>query len=187
MQKSIEDRMERMELKIDMQHRAMESSVEALHTSLERRADESREDRVITRVDLRCDIVEKRLEKIAHAVGIKHVVNAGDDEEDRKRLKMRLKEALSIQNAHDRVHLNEPEGFFEYFLGIRPPNGRVGKQGSRCGWGFARGGVRFATVSNKTKVCWTVADQSTRVQAHSPTLKVHARCAFPHRTPATRE
>jgi hypothetical protein len=61
------------------------------------------------------------------------VVSAGDDNEDRKRLKMRLKEALKMQHADpdDRVIRSEREGFLEYFFGIREPNSRIGKQGSR--------------------------------------------------------
>jgi hypothetical protein len=134
MQQSIESRMERMESKMDEQHRVTERSMEALRSSLQRvDGVESKDDRVIAKVDTRCDGMERRLDKISHAVGIRNVVNVGDDNEDRKRLKMRLKEALTIQNA-DRVSACEPEGYLEYFLGIRPSNGRIGKQGSRYGW-----------------------------------------------------
>jgi hypothetical protein len=139
---SIENRVERMEAKMDEQHQATERSVEALRSRLEHRVDPNAEkkaeppDRVAAKVDARCDGIERRLDKIAYAVGIRHVVSAGDDDEDRKRLKMRLKEALTIQNANDRVSVTEPEGYLEYFLGIRPPNGRIGKQGSRYGWGW---------------------------------------------------
>ena len=145
----MEDRMERIESKIDDQHKAMETSVETLRGCLEHRSIDGmgkekqtcyqEEERVIAKIDVRCDGMERRLDKIAHAVGIRNVVSAGDDDEDRKRLKMRLKEALTIQNANDRVTASGSEGYLEYFLGIRPPNGRVGKQGSRFVWGF---GVR---------------------------------------------
>jgi hypothetical protein len=140
---SIENRVERMEANMDEQFRAMERSVEALRSSLEHHVDSGvgkkadPPDHVPSKVDSQYDGIERRLDKIAFAVGIRNVVSAGDDNEDRKRLKMRLKEALTIQNANDdRVSVAEPEGYLEYFLGIRPPNGRIGKQGSRygCGW-----------------------------------------------------
>ncbi len=129
--------MERIESKMDDQHRAMESSVEALrgclkHCSVD--GVETKEDRVIAKIDARCDGMDRKLEKIAHAVGIMNVVSAGDDDEDRKRLKMRLKEALTIQKANDQVSASGSEGYLEYFFGIRPPNGRIGKQGSRFVW-----------------------------------------------------
>jgi hypothetical protein len=130
MEKRIEDRMERMESKMDGQHRATQISVEAQRSSCVHLVD-GVEQRLIAKIDSRCDGVERRLDKIANAVGIRHHVSAGDDDEDRKRLKMRLKEALTIQNANDRVSASWSEGYLEYFLGIRPPNGRIGKQGSR--------------------------------------------------------
>jgi hypothetical protein len=138
MKESIEERMERMESKMDEQHRTTERSMEALRSSLDRRAGgaDKNDERVITRIDARCDGVERRLDNIAHAVGIRSAVSAGDDDEDRKRLKMRLKEALAIQNANERVSTSTPEGYLEYFFGIRPPNSRIGKQGSRCVWGW---------------------------------------------------
>jgi hypothetical protein len=136
----MEDSMKRMESKMDDQHRATETSMEALHRSCleHRRVDGAtvKSERVIAKIDSRCDGVERRLDKIANAVGVRNVVSAGDDEEDRKRIKMRLKEALTIQNANDSVSASGQEGYLEYFLGIRPPNGRIGKQGSRSVWGW---------------------------------------------------
>jgi hypothetical protein len=141
MQKGLEDRMQRIEdntqrieSKMDAQHRATEQGLEALRSRPDHRAGgaDKNDERVLAKVDARSDGVERRLDKIAHAVGIRNAVSAGDDDEDRKRLKMRLKEALAIQNAHDRVSASWVEGYLEYFFGIRPPNGRIGKQGSRC-------------------------------------------------------
>ena len=149
MQKRIEDRMERMESKMDDQHSVTERSVEALRSSFVHHVDgvEKKEERVVAKIDARCDGVERRLEKIAHAVGIRNVVSAGDDDEDRKRLKMRLKEALTLQNEDDRVSASGSEGYLEYFFGIRPPNGRIGKQGSRFVWGVLWCALRRASIA----------------------------------------
>jgi hypothetical protein len=161
---SIENRVERMEAKMDEQHRAAEKSVEALRSRLEHHVDPEKKadlpDRVAAKVDARCDGIERRLDKIAYAVGIRHIVSAGDDDEDRKRLKMRLKEALTIQNANDRVSVTEPEGYLEYFFGMRPPNGRIGKQGSRYEWGCL--------------VLWLVRPLTPSLQADPPTIEVYA-------------
>ena len=46
-------------------------------------------DRLDSRVCTRIELVEERLGKIAHAVGVKDCADVGDDEEDRKRLKVR--------------------------------------------------------------------------------------------------
>ncbi len=133
----MDERMDRMESKIDEQHKGTElsASLESLRSSLAAHSDstDTKVERLSTRLDTRCDAVERRLEKIAYAVGIRYVVSAGDDNEDRKRLKMRLKEALKFQHADSdgRVIESEREGFLEYFLGIRAPNSRIGKQGSR--------------------------------------------------------
>jgi hypothetical protein len=74
--------------------------------------------------------LDKRLEGISEAVGYKPKVSSGDDDEDRKRLKERFKEALEKQK-HTRIKEIEEEGNLEYFFGICKPNGRLGKQGSR--------------------------------------------------------
>jgi hypothetical protein len=133
----MEERMDRIESKIDDQGNAtvLSASMESLQSILTARSDgtDTKVERVSSRLDTRCDAVERRLEKIAYAVGIRTVVSAGDDNEDRKRLKMRLKEALKYQHANSggRVIDNEKEGYLEYFFGIRAPNSRIGKQGSR--------------------------------------------------------
>ena len=93
--------MDRMESKIDEQHKEtpQRASAESIQSTLTARFDgtDTKVERLSSRLDTRCDAVEKRLEKIAYAVGIRYVVSAGDDNEDRKRLKMRLKEALESQ------------------------------------------------------------------------------------------
>ncbi len=79
--------MDRMESKIDAHYNAAaHASVESLQSSLTTRSDgsDTKVDRVYSRLDTRCDAMEKRLDKIAYAVGIRQVVSAGDDDEDRK-------------------------------------------------------------------------------------------------------
>ena len=132
----MEERMDRIESKIDEQHKETPqcASAVSIQSTLTARFDgtDTKVERLSSRLDTRCDAVEKRLEKIAYAVGIRYVVSAGDDNEDRKRLKMRLKEALKLQQADADGHVIEKrEGYLEYFFGIRAPNSRVGKQGSR--------------------------------------------------------
>ena len=135
LQARMEERMDQIESKMYEQCTATALGVESLQSSL--RAGSERTDtkveRVSSRLDTRCDTVEKKLDKIAYAVGIRYVVSAGDDNEDRKRLKMRLKEALKMQHTDSdgRVIENEKEGYLEYIFGIRAPNSRIGKQGSR--------------------------------------------------------
>ena len=124
---------------------------------------------------------EKRVEQIAKAAGLQNHVSAGDDEQDRKRLKVRkeekrvllieesgecltkpvlacfishgsrvsigcsfdqhappllasqerLKEALELSKANERRPEAEAESWMEWLFGICPPNGRLGKAGSR--------------------------------------------------------
>jgi hypothetical protein len=77
-------------------------------------------------------LVESKLESIENAVGITLNANAGDDDEDRKRLKEKLKEALEIEAKNSRVLSDEKEPWMEYIFGICERDGRVGKRGSRC-------------------------------------------------------
>jgi hypothetical protein len=78
--------------------------------------------------------MDSKVEEIAQAVGIdKQDASAGDDEEDRKRIKERLREAL--EKNYERTKRNtQKKSFMEYFFGICKTNGRVGKIGSRFGF-----------------------------------------------------
>ena len=59
-------------------------------------------------------------------------VSSGDDNEDRKRLKEKLKEALeSAQRNRLRQVESEQEVWMEYLFGVCRPDGRIGKMGSR--------------------------------------------------------
>ena len=110
--------------------RAVQKSLESRLESLDRKLTSI--DRLDSRVCTRIDLVEERLGKIAHAVGVKEGASVGDDEEDRKRLKVRLKEALDRKRVKARKSLAQAEGALEYCFGICEPDGRTGKRGSRC-------------------------------------------------------
>ena len=59
-------------------------------------------------------------------------VCAGDDDEDRKRLKERLKGALDSDRRQLHAEsMNAAEGWLEYVFGICRPDHRIGKLGSR--------------------------------------------------------
>lgn len=83
-------------------------------------------------VGLKLERLDKKLERIAGAVGAR----AGpgiDGEESRRRLKEKLKEAIDSEER-SRLQLveTEQERWMEYIFGICMPNGRIGKCGSRC-------------------------------------------------------
>jgi hypothetical protein len=84
-----------------------------------------------SKFDKRFEAIEKRLEKIADAVGVKRMVAEGNDDEDRKRLKERLNEALGEHRRQVLRSEGKVEGWTEYIFGICKPNGRLGKHGSR--------------------------------------------------------
>ena len=83
------------------------------------------------KIDRRFEAMEKRLDKIADAVGVKRLAAEGNDDEDRKRLKERLNEALGEHRRKILRSEDEIEGWIEYLFGICKPNGRLGKRGSR--------------------------------------------------------
>jgi hypothetical protein len=75
-------------------------------------------------------ILEQNLESIEKSVGISAQASAGDNDEDRKRLKEKLKEAIEAEQQK-RQGRNEKESWVEYIFGICERNGRAGKIGSR--------------------------------------------------------
>ncbi len=116
--------------------RILEENVDESLKSMRRDAEAS--DHRLRRMEVRLEEVSKsvggigpRVEEIAQAVGIdKQNVSAGDDEEDRKRIKERLREVL--ETNYERVKRNNvKKTFIEYFFGICKTNGREGKVGSR--------------------------------------------------------
>jgi hypothetical protein len=111
---------------------AVERSLKGFEGRLEQRFDalESRVNGLDGKMERQLAELDQRLASISEAVGIKPKVSSGDDDEDRKRLKERFKEALDHQKKHS-VSEIEAEGYAEYFFGICKPNGRLGKHGSR--------------------------------------------------------
>ena len=77
--------------------------------------------------------IDKRLERISASMKIKSDANDGDDEEDRRRLKEKLKVAIEV-DRRSRVHtiVSQSEMWLEFIFGICSPDQRIGKRGSRC-------------------------------------------------------
>ena len=69
-----------------------------------------------SRVSTGFEMAEAVLGKIAHALGVNDDANVGDDEEDRKRLKVRLKEALEGRRPPAK-NSEKPESFLEHYFG----------------------------------------------------------------------
>jgi hypothetical protein len=83
-------------------------------------------------LDTRLVAMDRKLEKIAASMGIRGGANAGDDEEDRKRLKEKLKYAIELdKRSRIRSVVSEAEVWLEYIFGICTPDQRTGKRGSR--------------------------------------------------------
>ena len=85
-------------------------------------------------MDQRLVVLDRQLMLVAKAVGapLLQRVSAGDDNEDRKRLKEKLKEALEIdRRGRLRLILSEREQWAEYLFGICQPDRRNGKRGNR--------------------------------------------------------
>jgi hypothetical protein len=74
----------------------------------------------------------KKVELIAISMGIHGVSSEFDHEEDRKRLKEKLKQAIEI-DRRSRIHtiVSHAEAWLEYVFGICQPDQRLGKRGSR--------------------------------------------------------
>jgi hypothetical protein len=73
--------------------------------------------------------LERRLDQIASAVGVKA---AGEEEDDRKRLKEKLKLALERDKQRRiRTIVSEHAKWLEYVFGICKADQRLGKRGSR--------------------------------------------------------
>jgi hypothetical protein len=83
-------------------------------------------------LDTKIGDIDKKLERIAVAVGVKVGGQEGDDEEDRRRLKEKLKVAIELDRRNRvRTIVSSREVWLEYIFGICAPDKRVGKRGSR--------------------------------------------------------
>jgi hypothetical protein len=119
--------------------RILEDSVDESLKAMRR--DFEATDKRLQRMEVQLEVVSKsvegmdpKIEEIAQAFGIdRQDANTGEDEEDRKRIKERLKEAL--ETNYERAKRNiKKQSFIEYFFSICKTNGRVGKIGSRFGF-----------------------------------------------------
>ncbi len=119
MERSLQDMNEKLDMLLSRSNVRCASA--ALGDVMEHEADE------------RIDGLDRKLNMIAEAVGVRVRAKEEEDAEDRKRLKERLKEALALEKTHRlrSIDQDEKEGWVEYFFGIVQPNGRVGKMGSR--------------------------------------------------------
>jgi hypothetical protein len=85
-------------------------------------------------VEKQLEMLDKQLLLVAKAVGapLLQRISAGDDNEDRKRLKEKLKEALE-SDRRGRLRRIQPETqqWVEYLFGICSPDRRNGKRGHR--------------------------------------------------------
>jgi hypothetical protein len=85
-------------------------------------------------VDKKLEWMSKMLDLVSGALGVKMgAVSGGDDAEDKKRLKEKLKDAVE-KDRRDRFRKveSEQEVWMEYIFGICKPDMRTGKRGSRC-------------------------------------------------------
>ncbi len=83
-------------------------------------------------LDTKFGDINRKLELIAAAVGVKAGNQEGDDEEDRKRLKEKLKVAIELDRRNRvRTIVSSREVWLEYIFGICRPDKRMGKRGSR--------------------------------------------------------
>jgi hypothetical protein len=76
--------------------------------------------------------IDKKLERISASMKIKNDVTDGDDEEDRRRLKEKLKAAIEVdRRSRVLTIVSNSEVWLEYIFGICSPDKRIGKRGSR--------------------------------------------------------
>ncbi len=76
--------------------------------------------------------MDKKLERISNSLGLKAGIDDGNDEEDRRRLKEKLKVAIEVdRRSHIRAIVSRSEVWIEYIFGICSPDKRLGKRGSR--------------------------------------------------------
>jgi hypothetical protein len=115
--------------------RGLSASRSEVHVMEENQSlSQPRDSAKLQEVGVKLDHVGKVLEHVATAVGVRASLGTGDDEEDRRRLKEKLKEALE-RDRRDRIRdvVSEREVWLEYVFGICKPDRRTGRRGSRYG------------------------------------------------------
>jgi hypothetical protein len=76
--------------------------------------------------------LEKKLDLMAGSMGLQFPTCEGDDDDDRKRIKEKLKLAIEAdRRSRFRTIVSRSEVWLEYIFGICRPDQRLGKQGSR--------------------------------------------------------
>jgi hypothetical protein len=96
-----------------------------------RASDSDATDRLIE-INAKIAAIDRKLEQIAISLGVRGVSSEGDDEEDRKRLKEKLKQAIEAdRRSRVRTIISRGEVWLEYIFGICRPDQRIGKRGSR--------------------------------------------------------
>jgi hypothetical protein len=108
-------------------------SCEELSTAGEKQAlKQSQDSTKLKEMGVKIDHVNKVLEHVATSLGVRTGLGLGDEEEDRRRLKEKLKEALE-RDRRDRIRevISEREVWLEYLFGICKPDRRTGRRGSR--------------------------------------------------------
>ncbi len=77
--------------------------------------------------------LDRKVDRIAEIVCVRALdVSSGDDDEDRRRLKEKLKSALDKDKLRKtRKNLSDQEKWLEFVFGICEPDARFGKRGSR--------------------------------------------------------
>jgi hypothetical protein len=84
-------------------------------------------------MDTRFGMINMKLEQISTYLGVNSSVKEGDDEEDRRRLKEKLKAAIEVDRRNRVLTIvSRSEVWLEYIFGICSPDQRIGKSGSRC-------------------------------------------------------
>ena len=109
---------------------------------------------MLQNVDRKLEWMSKMLDLVSGALGVKMgVANVGDDAEDRKRLKEKLKDAVE-KDRRDRFRKveSEHEVWLEYIFGICKPDLRTGKHGSRCS-------VHITVISKPKNISYCMISQ----------------------------
>jgi hypothetical protein len=87
----------------------------------------------LLQLETKIGAIDKKLERMSASMKIKSDANDGDDEEDRRRLKEKLKAAIEIdRRSRVLTIVSNSEMWLEYIFGICSPDQRIGKRGSRC-------------------------------------------------------
>jgi hypothetical protein len=112
--------------------KVMDNTLDGLGTNDTKPASPPGAANMLPELDLKFGIIDRKLERISTSLGIKSGTNEGDDEEDRRRLKEKLKAAIEVdRRSRVLTIVSRSEMWIEYIFGICSPDQRIGKSGSR--------------------------------------------------------